>query len=116
MNQYLAIGNLTKNPELVKHESTTYCNFSIAVNNRDDTTTFVDVTSYGKQALACEKYLLKGSQVCVKGIPSVHAWINKDGQAQATLRVKIREIDFLSHTKPPASSPDNATVSDNSSL
>jgi single-strand DNA-binding protein len=113
MNQYLAIGNLTKKPELVKHENTTFCNFSIAVNNRDDVTSFVDVTTYGKQAFACEKYLQKGSQVCVKGIPSVRAWVDKDGQAHAVLRVKIREIDFLSFIKPNAAEPNDGAVSDN---
>lgn len=33
MNQYLAIGNLTSDPEYVVTELQIYCNFMIAVNN-----------------------------------------------------------------------------------
>ncbi len=99
MNQYLGIGNLTREPQLTISEDTTYCNFTIAVNNRNDDTSFVDVVAYNKQAEACEKHLMKGSKVCIRGIAEPRAYMDKEGNPRAVLKVKIREIDFLAKTK-----------------
>jgi len=100
MNQYLGIGNLTKDPLLTEREENTYCNFTVAVNNRNDDTTFVEVVSYGKQAVACNNRLIKGSQVCFKGIPLVRAYIDNEGKPRANLKVRAKEIDFISRLKP----------------
>ena len=100
MNQYLAIGNLTKDPEYIETDNQTYCNFMIAVNNRNDDTTFVEVVSYGKQAIACNNHLIKGSQVCVRGLPLIRPYLDKDSNPRANLKVRAREIDFISKLKP----------------
>lgn len=100
MNQYLAIGNLAKDPEFVKTEDKDYCNFAVVVNNRNDDTTYVEVVSYGKQAIACNNHLIKGSKVCVRGIPLIRAYLDKEGKPRANLKVRAREIDFLSKLKP----------------
>lgn len=100
MNQYLGIGNLTKDPVFAERDENTYCNFIVAVNNRNDDTTFVEVVSYGKQAIACSKRLIKGSQVCFKGIPLVRTFIDSEGKPRANLKVRAREIDFISKLKP----------------
>ena len=100
MNQYLGIGILTKDPVFTERTENTYCNFTVAVNNRNDDTTFVEVVSYGKQAIACNNHLIKGSQVCFKGIPLVRAFLDGEGNPRANLKVRAREIDFISKLKP----------------
>ena len=99
MNQYLGIGNLTKEPKLTVAEHDTYCTFTVAVNNRGDDSTFVDAISYGKQAEACSTHLQKGSLVCIKGIPNVKPYLDKDNNPRACLQVKVKEIDFLKNLK-----------------
>lgn len=106
MNQYLGIGNLTREPQLTTKDETTYCNFTIAVNNRHDDTSFVDVVAYNKQAEACEKHLQKGSLVCIRGLAIPRAYLDRDGNPRAVLKVKIREIEFLAKTKPKPEQPD----------
>lgn len=100
MNQYLGIGNLTNDPVFNERDENTYCNFTVAVNNRNDDTTFVEVVSYGKQAVACSNRLIKGSQVCFKGIPLVRAFLDGEGKPRANLKVRVKEIDFISKLKP----------------
>lgn len=99
MNEYTGIGNLTKDPTITESNEATYCNFTIAINNRNGYTAFVNVAAYNKQALACAEYLQKGSQVCVKGTPDATAWTDKDGNARASLKIKAREVEFLSKIK-----------------
>lgn len=106
MNQYLGIGNLTREPQLTKKDDTTYCNFTVAVNNRHDDTSFVDVVAFNKQAEACAKHLIKGSKVCIRGIAEPRAYLDKAGNPRAVLKVKIKEIDFLAKTKPRTEQPD----------
>ena len=112
MNQYLGIGNLTKDPVFNEREENTYCNFTVAVNNRNDDTTFVEVVSYGKQAVACNNRLKKGSQVCIKGIPLIRAYIDNEGKPRANLKVRIKEIDFISGLKPREEAAEGAVSED----
>ena len=99
MNQYLVIGNLTRAPEYVDADEQKYCNFTVAVNSRNDDTSFIEVVTYGKQATACKNHLTKGSQVCVRGIPLIRAYLDRENKPRANLKVRAREIDFLSKLK-----------------
>jgi single-strand DNA-binding protein len=100
MNQYLVIGNLTRPPEYVDTDEQKFCNFTVAVNSRNDDTSFIEVVTYGKQATACRNHLTKGSQVCVRGIPLIRAYLDRDNKPRANLKVRAREIDFLSKLRP----------------
>ena len=42
---------------------------------------------------------MKGSKVCIRGIAEPRAYLDKEGNPRAVLKVKIREIDFLTQTK-----------------
>lgn len=69
LNQVVLSGRLTADAEL-KHTDAdlAICNFRMAVNNRrNNTTLFVDVTCFGKQADAIAQYLTKGTLVGVVG-------------------------------------------------
>lgn len=99
MNDYTVMGNLTKEPTFNESGDTKFCNFTIAVNNRGGDPSYVNVATYNNQAQACMDYLKKGSQVCVKGMPEAEAWIGNDGEARASLKVKAKDVEFLSRTK-----------------
>ena len=99
MNDYTVIGNLTKEPTFNENGDTQFCNFTIAINTRGSDPSYVNVVAYNNQAQACMDYLKKGSQVCVKGTPEADAWIGKDGEAHANLKVKAKEVEFLARTK-----------------
>ncbi len=59
MKDYLEIGNLTKDPTMTENGDTKFCNFSIAVNERNGDTSYINVVAYNKQAQACMDYLKK---------------------------------------------------------
>lgn len=99
MLETTGIGNLTKDPVMGKSGDIQYCNFTIAINNRSNEPSYVNVVAFNKQAQACGDYLQKGSQVMVKGIPDVDPWIDKEGNARANLKIKAKEVEFLSRTK-----------------
>ena len=95
------IGNLTADPTYGEKGDVKYCNFNIAINNpfyKDDTE-FVNVSAFGKQAESCRDYLQKGSQICVEGRVKPNAFIDRDGNAQATLNISANEVQFLSRTR-----------------
>ena len=102
MNQYTGIGNLTKDPTFTIGKDNKYCNFTVAVNNRNDDSTFIEVETFRNKAVACNNRLKKGSLVCVHGIPIVRAYIDKDGNPRAQLKIRANKIDFLARLKPKA--------------
>ncbi len=95
------IGNLTTDPNYGEKGDVKYCNFNIAINNpfNKDDTEFVKVSAFGKQAESCRDYLQKGSQVCVEGKVKAGAYIDGQGEAQATLNINANEVQFLNRIK-----------------
>ena len=95
------IGNLTIDPNYGEKGDMKYCNFCIAINSqiKKEETEFVQVSTYGRQAESCRDYLQKGSQVCVEGNIKTSAYIDKDGNAQASLNINANEVQFLNRTK-----------------
>jgi len=95
------IGNLTTDPNYGEKGDMKYCNFCIAINSqiKKEETEFVQVSAYGRQAESCRDYLQKRSQVCVEGNIKANAYIDKDGNAQASLNINANEVQFLNHTK-----------------
>ena len=95
------IGNLTTDPNYGEKGEIKYCNFNIAINNpfNKDDTEFVKVSAFGKQAESCRYYLQKGSQICVEGKVKAGAYIDGQGEAQATLNINASEVQFLNRIK-----------------
>lgn len=98
------IGRLAADPEArYTSEGRLVANFRVAVNRRwkdaqgeqQEATEWVDVAAWGKLGELCDQYLKKGRRVWVRGRPEARAWIGKDGEAHAALRVTAREVQFL---------------------
>jgi single-strand DNA-binding protein len=109
------VGNLGKDPELqYTPGGKELCHFSMAVNNEwtskegtvnKEVCWFV-VSVFGPVALACSKYLLKGSQVLVegrmhpdeKGGPRL--WTGTDGATHASYELTANVVKFLGAADP----------------
>lgn len=105
LNHVILIGNLTRDPELRQIPSgTSVADLGLATNehyrtsNGDiaETTCFVDIVTWGKQAENCNKYLRKGSPIFVEGKLQLDQWKTDDGHSRSKLRVKANRVRFLS--------------------
>jgi single-strand DNA-binding protein len=97
-------GNLTRDPLLRKTATGVACaDLSLAVNESyvgkdgksQESTCFVDVVAWEKQAEACQNYLRKGAPVLVEGRLQFDQWEDKDGQKRNKLRVRADRVQFM---------------------
>jgi len=101
MNKYIAIGNLTKNPDCRDAGQSKVCAFSLAINEyyytngtKNQTTTYIDVETWNKQAENCTKFLSKGSKVAIEGKLKMNNW-EKNGQKFSKLFCVADRVHFL---------------------
>jgi len=100
LNHCVFIGRLTRDPEL-RHTTggDAVCTFSIAVNGyKEDEVCYITIESWGKSAENANKFLSKGSQVCVEGSLKQDRW-EKDGKKMSTLKIRAGKIQFLDTRK-----------------
>ena len=102
MNSVILIGRLTRDPELVytPGNQTAVTHFSIAVDRpgtqgREKQADFIRITTFGKQAENCDRYLHKGKQVAVNGRIQTGSYKNKEGQTVYTTDVIANNVEFL---------------------
>lgn len=105
LNKVLAIGNLTKDPELrYTPQGVAVVNLRIAVNRRwKDKTTgeqrdeacFFTIVVWDKQAEVCNQYLRKGSPIFVEGRLQSRSWEDNTGQKRNVLEVRAERVQFL---------------------
>lgn len=101
MNKYIGIGNLTKNPECRDAGESKVCSFSLAINEyyyvngkKNQTTTYIDVETWNKQAENCTKFISKGSKVAIEGKLKMNSW-EKNGQKFSKLLCVADRVHFL---------------------
>ena len=104
-NKVILMGNLTADPEL--RTTTTGQNvasFTIAVsrtwNNaqgeRQEETSFINCTAWGKTGETIAKYVSKGRQLLVSGRLQQRTWQDKDtGKNRSALDVVVEEFSFV---------------------
>lgn len=99
MNQVVLIGNLTSDPSVkVAQTGNKVCTFRIAINSgwKDNKRTdFLHIVTFGGRAETCEKYLSKGSKVCIRGSIKTDNYTNKDGNKVNTFDIIADEVEFL---------------------
>ncbi len=96
------IGNLGKDCIVNEVSGRTVINFSVAhterykdaQGNQKDRTTWVEC-AYWTDKTAISPYLKKGTMVFVEGAPSADPYTNKEGQAAATLRLRVQTVQLL---------------------
>jgi single-strand DNA-binding protein len=105
LNKVMLIGNLTRDPEL-RHtpKGTAVTDITLAVNRvwnndqnqRQEETTFVDVTLWGRQAELAQQYLTKGRGAYVEGRLQMDTWDDKEtGKKRSRLKVVGETLQFL---------------------
>lgn len=120
MNSVILIGNLTKDVDLrwsTGNDPKAIARFTIAVNDgfgEKQTTSFISIVVFGKQAENCEKYLSKGKKVCINGRIQTGSY-EKDGRTVYTTDVIANNyggVEFLSSTDKKAATNENSGFSE----
>lgn len=115
VNKVILMGNLTRDPELrYTPKGTAVAELGIAINRsfgggdggeRQEETTFVDVTLWGRQAEIADQYLSKGRGVYIEGRLQLDTWEDKaSGQKRSKLKVVGENLQFLPSAGQAASS------------
>ena len=96
------VGNLGKDCIVKEVNGKNVINFSVAhterykdaQGNQKERTTWVEC-AYWTDRTAVAQYLTKGKMVYAEGSPEADAYTNKEGQAAATLRMRVQNIQLL---------------------
>lgn len=103
INRTVLVGRLTRDCELKYTPNTNLpvTKLSIAVNSRRkqdnewvDDANFFDITLFGKQGEALNKYLLKGKQIAIEGQLRQDRW-EQDGQTRSRVHIIADNIMLL---------------------
>lgn len=100
MNKVMLIGNLTRDPEFMTSASgVNVCKFAVAINSGfgdNSRTDYFNIVTWRSYAESCNKYLKKGSKVCVIGSLQNNDYTDKDGIKRHNVIVNASEVEFLS--------------------
>jgi single-strand DNA-binding protein len=96
------IGNLGKDCIVKEVNGKNVINFSVAhterfkdaQGNQKERTTWVEC-AYWTDKTGIAPYLVKGRTVYAEGSPEADAYTNKEGQAAATLRMRVQSVQLL---------------------
>jgi single-strand DNA-binding protein len=120
-NRVILMGRLTRDPKVKQIPSgASVADLGLAASehyrtkNGDtgETTCFVDIVTWGRQAETCGEYLKKGSPVLVEGRLQLDQWESAEGQKRSKLRVRADKVKFLGSSNNGGShkaGPDNQT-------
>ena len=115
LNRVFLMGNLTRDPEVrYTPAGTAVGDLGLAVNetyrNKEgktvESTVFVDVEVWARQAETCAEYLHKGSPIFVEGRLKLDQWENQQGEKRSKLRVRADRVQFLGSPKRTADTAD----------
>jgi len=105
LNKVMLIGNLTRDPELrYTPKGTAVADISLAINRvwnndqgqKQEETTFVDVTLWGRQAELAQQYLGKGRSAYIEGRLQMDTWDDKEtGKKRSKLKVIGETLQFM---------------------
>ncbi len=104
LNQVTIGGTLTRDPELrYTAKGTAVCELGIAINetwndangSKQERTTFVDATFWGRTGEVIQQYFQKGGQILICGKLTLDTWEDKQsGQRRSKLKVTGQSFEF----------------------
>lgn len=103
MNKVILMGRLTRDPEVRYSQgenSMAIARYTLAVdrrfqrNNNEQSADFISCVAFGKNGEFAEKYLHKGTKICVTGRIQTGSYNNKEGQKVYTTEVVVEEHEF----------------------
>ena len=101
-NKVFLMGHLTRDPELrYTPAGLAVVSFGLAVNTQitkdKQDTLFVDITAFGRQAEAINKYFKKGDPIFVEGRLQYRTWEDNNGNKRSKHEVVLNNFQFLSY-------------------
>ncbi len=110
------VGNLGKDCIVKEVNGKNVINFSVAhterykdaQGNQKERTTWVEC-AYWTDRTAVSQYLTRGKMVYAEGSPEADSYTNKEGQAAATLRMRVQNIQLLGGGENQGSQQGNVT-------
>lgn len=96
MNNVIVLGRTTNSIELKQTPSgKPVVTFSLAVKRpfEADTTDFISIVAWGKQAELISKYVKKGDRICVSGFLATRSW-EKNGQKHYATEIVLQSVEF----------------------
>lgn len=111
------IGSLGKDCIVKEVNGKNVINFSVAHSekwkdnqgNPKERTTWVEC-AYWTDKTGIVQYLTKGKTVYAEGSPEADGWVNKDGEAKGTLRMRVNNIQLLGGGSDRAEQPQQAAT------
>lgn len=111
------VGNLGKDCIVKEINGKNVINFSVAhterfkdaQGNQKERTTWVEC-AYWVERTAVSQYLKKGQMVYAEGAPEADAYTNKEGQAAATLRMRVQNLQLLGSSNRDGQGSNNGNV------
>ena len=105
MNSVILIGRLTKDPEMkytTGQNQMAVTTFTLAIDRparqgQEKQTDFIRITTFGRMAENCDRYLAKGRRAAVQGRIQTGSYTNKDGQTVYTTDVVAGNVEFLEY-------------------
>ncbi len=112
------VGNLGKDCIVKEVNGKNVINFSVAhterykdsQGNQKERTTWVEC-AYWTDKTAVAQYLTRGRTVYAEGSPEADAYMNKENQAAATLRMRVQSVQLLGGTGGEGSTQNNGAMS-----
>ena len=103
MNKVILIGRLTRDPEVRDSQGENHlavARYSLAVDRRfkregETDADFITCVAFGKQGEFAEKYLAKGTKICVVGRIQTGSYTNREGIKVYTTDVIVEEHEFV---------------------
>lgn len=102
MNRVVLMGRLTRDPEVRQSqaaESVTIARYTLAVDRRrgkgeEQSADFISCVAFGKAGEFAQKYLHKGSKICVSGRIQTGSYTRQDGSKAYTTDVVVDGQEF----------------------
>jgi len=115
-NKVFLIGNVGRDPE-IKYLSNgdAVANFSLATTMKvkgEEKTEWHKIVAFGKVAEVIEKYVTKGSRLCVEGRLQTDEWEDKNGAKHYTTKIILSDLSMLGGGERKGKERDNRSRSD----
>ena len=97
MQKFIAIGNLTRDPEFSETPNgTAVCKFGLAVSRRNrEETDFFNCTAWRGLAETVSTYCAKGNKVAVSGHIEIRTYEDNNGNKRTAVDIVAEDVEFL---------------------
>lgn len=118
LNKFMAMGNLTRDPESRTAGSNQVVGFSLAINRKykdrngqqGEEVLFIECESWGQPGAIIMQYCKKGSKLYIEGRLKMEQWTDKNsGEKRSRIKVSVDQFQFLSDNR---SSENRSAVGD----